>query len=83
MFSLFIVQPLLGVDLNIIVQMIVQVEQPQTHSLIMVLSRTLWIEQTGEHACSKRHFIQLNELELLIQRKFLRQVFVEEVMAVS
>jgi hypothetical protein len=71
------------VDLNTVVQMVVQVEQPQTRVRPAVFSRTLSIEQTGEHACSKRHFIRLNELELLIQRKFLRPVFVEEVMAIS
>ena len=57
--------PLRGVDLNTVVQMVVQVGQPQTGSLAVLSTQWSISGQLGGHACSKGYVVPLDKFRLL------------------
>ena len=57
--------PLRGVDLNTVVQMLVQVGQPQTGSVAVLSTQWSISGQSGGHVCSKGYVAPLDKFRLL------------------
>ena len=57
--------PLRGVDLNTVVQMVVQVGQPQTGSLALLSTQWSNSGQSGGHVCSKGYAVPLDKFRFL------------------